>query len=225
VKAQIELGVRKNELDAEYRAGQDRAEQAAEAARDRARGLAEHRDRIEERGLRPNYNRVPAGQLSEAVEEAGRIGAMAAKDAAEAYITNAVGGVIMKAGGPVFVALIKRGGVPLSIGSGRYALYFEYVSDDVRYIGITNDFERRGIEHLRRSGRNIQPIVMGLEFEEARGAEQLLIENYRLSGYEKDPGSLSNLIGSIAADNPKYQRLIGLGCEVLRKIHWPKPFP
>jgi hypothetical protein len=60
-------------------------------------------------------------------------------------------------------------------------------------------------------GRTIKPIVSGLTYQEARGAEQLLIDHHGL-------GNLDNLINSISFSNPNFQNYVTQGLYALRAV-------
>ena len=90
------------------------------------------------------------------------------------------------------------------------------VTGEVDYVGITNDFSRRYGEHLRSKGINIEPIanLPQLSRSDARSVEQVLI---KLHGLEKNGGTLSNRINSIAKTNPSYAESLNRGCDILRE--------
>src|SRR5207302_3639719 len=86
---------------------------------------------------------------------------------------------------------------------------------NVKYVGITNDLERRAAEHAINGINNIEPIVSGLTRLEARGVEQALIDEY---GLAKNGGQLLNKINSIASSNALYGSLKAFGSQVLQGI-------
>jgi hypothetical protein len=228
----IALIQRGNDAQEEQRRRDAAGAAQAEIERNRARGLAEHRDRDELRAiLAKDRSRAP-GQFEEGVTFGYEMGRDAIGEAGKAYLGGKVGGAlfelvgpaVFKAAAPIMAAIIDRGGLPLELGTGEYTVYFEYGNVDVRYIGITNNYFRRAWEHLKnvKNVREIQPMMTGLTLDEARGVEQLLIEEYGRMNYALDPGSLTNKIGSISKLKlTTYKRLTNLGRQALRKVHWP----
>ncbi len=89
----------------------------------------------------------------------------------------------------------------------------------VNYVGITNDVLRRNSEHYRTKGIKIREIegLTNLTEYDARAIEQALIEIHKL---EKNGGTLSNRINSIAKTNPKYAKSVARGAEILREIEY-----
>jgi RHS repeat-associated protein len=89
------------------------------------------------------------------------------------------------------------------------------------YVGITNNFARRSVEHFN-SARNltITPIqgLSNLTRYDARAAEQVLI-NYH--GISKSGGGLLNLINSIAPNNPIYRTALTRGEQLLKNAGYP----
>ena len=77
------------------------------------------------------------------------------------------------------------------------------------YIGITKNWAARSAWHWAARGRTIVPIASGLTYQEARGAEQLLIDYHGL-------GSLDNLINSISFSNPNFQNYVTQGLYALQ---------
>jgi hypothetical protein len=88
------------------------------------------------------------------------------------------------------------------------------------YVGVTNDFARRGAEHLRTTGIRIESIpgLDNLTRIQARGVEQALIN---LHGLAKNGGTLLNKINSIATHNPVYQSAVQFGKEMLKSVNYP----
>ncbi len=86
---------------------------------------------------------------------------------------------------------------------------------DVQYVGITNNVERRRLEHLRSKGIEIQPLsnISPLNQADANAVEQYLIE---MHGLEKNGGTLMNRINSIAKTNPVKAQAIIRGAEILK---------
>ena len=76
-------------------------------------------------------------------------------------------------------------------------------TNQVQYIGRTNDFKKRRKEHFRRNGMIIHqiPELVNLRLKEARVIEQSLIDLYFL---EKNGGSLKNAINSIKPTKKLY---------------------
>ncbi len=89
------------------------------------------------------------------------------------------------------------------------------------YVGISNNFARRSVEHFN-SARNltITPIqgLSNLTRYDARAAEQVLI-NYH--GISKSGGGLLNLINSIAPNNPIYRTALTRGEQLLKNAGYP----
>jgi len=83
----------------------------------------------------------------------------------------------------------------------------------VKYYGITNDFARRGAEHINVKGWTIEKIP-GLELlsrYDARDVEQVLIQNSGLP-------NLYNKINSIAPSNELYVQAVQRGTYILQQI-------
>ena len=100
--------------------------------------------------------------------------------------------------------------------AGRYIVYSEQVAGVTRYVGITGRaLKVRAAEHLRASGRLIQPVVENLSEQAARGVEQTLIE---LHGLAKHGGTLANRINSVAKSSPAYEPTKKLGIAILQEI-------
>lgn len=90
------------------------------------------------------------------------------------------------------------------------------MTGEVKYVGITNNFERRSLEHLREKGIKVTPIkgLQDLTRANARAVEQTLIELHQL---EKSGGTLINKINSIAETNPKYAEALQRGAQILKE--------
>ena len=89
----------------------------------------------------------------------------------------------------------------------------------VDYVGITNNFERRFREHWRQKGIFIEPIegLENLPPKDARATEQALIE---IHGLQKNGGSLTNRINSIAEKNPIKAEAVKRGLEILKEAKY-----
>jgi hypothetical protein len=130
-------------------------------------------------------------------------------------------GALAFGGGPLWTA-ITGGGAACSAAcadgdcTNEVNVVYRSVEDGVtQYVGITNNFLRRSMEH---SGRfNIQriPGLGKLSRFDARAVEQVLIEKYQL---QKNGGILLNRINSIAKTNPIYDEAIKRGTEILNQI-------
>jgi len=94
---------------------------------------------------------------------------------------------------------------------------FNELTGEVKYVGITNDFERRFGEHLRNKDIEIFKIqgLENLSRSDARAVEQTLIELHEL---EKNGGTLINKINSIAESNPAYAESLKIGAEILEEV-------
>ena len=100
--------------------------------------------------------------------------------------------------------------------AGRHTVYQEVVGGVTKYVGRTGRaLTVRAGEHLRESGRVIQPVVTGLSRAAARATEQALIE---MHGLAKEGGTLANQINSIASNNPVYQSAKQLGSAILKEL-------
>lgn len=98
--------------------------------------------------------------------------------------------------------------VKVATESRNNTVYRDAGKGSPEYIGRTIDLIRRGIEHNRSVGREIQPIAENLTKSEAKGLEQVLIEEF---GMAKNGGSLSNLRNEISQIKPNYKPLTDLG--------------
>jgi filamentous hemagglutinin len=105
---------------------------------------------------------------------------------------------------------------------GKTCVYSCEIDGTVRYVGITDDVARRGIEHLRSKEIVIREIpgLSNLSRQDARAVEQTLINYY---GLEKNGGTLINKINSISAiKNPTaYERALIKGATLLRNAKYP----
>lgn len=85
---------------------------------------------------------------------------------------------------------------------------------EVQYVGITNNFLRRAVEHSGKFLIERIPGLSRLTRFQARAVEQCLIEYH---GLAKNGGTLLNRINSIAASNPRYAEALREGARILRK--------
>ncbi len=90
------------------------------------------------------------------------------------------------------------------------------------YVGITNDVMRRGSEHLRTKGIEIEQIdgLDGLSVADAKAVEQVMINYYGLGKVEG--GTLLNKINSISKTrNPTaYEQSLVRGKELLDSVDY-----
>ncbi|MGR9355873.1 RHS repeat-associated core domain-containing protein [Rhizobium leguminosarum] len=104
--------------------------------------------------------------------------------------------------------------------AGEYLVYRAVdAAGEMRYVGITNNLERRAAEHLSSKGIAIDPIagLSNLSRADAKAVEQVLIEKY---GLFKD-GGMMNIINSIAKSNPAYSGALDRGGELLKQVGYP----
>jgi hypothetical protein len=95
-------------------------------------------------------------------------------------------------------------------------VYRSVAGENVKYVGITNNFERRAAEHLASARKLvIDPIMKVSSRADARAVEQALIHKY---GLAKDGGRLLNLINSISPLKQTYQQQLLRGYELLNSI-------
>jgi hypothetical protein len=139
------------------------------------------------------------------------------KDAAQfsvARILEAISGSSLADAGAVAAGEIAAGEELAQVASstvannGPYTVY-QGIRNGKLYIGITRSYAARAAAH-GLIGRTIAPLVEGLTYQEARGAEQLLIDYYGL-------GNLENIINSIAFTNPNFANYVTQGLEVLQR--------
>jgi hypothetical protein len=126
----------------------------------------------------------------------------------------AIGGVsgIASGAGAGIESLSSLGGeLFTNTTGGGVSVYTIVKNGNVVYAGITNDPIRRGIEH----GEQLTVVVGGLTRQQARGAEQVLIENF---GLAKNGGRLLNKINSISPSNPIYNGAKEFGLQLLQSI-------
>ena len=105
---------------------------------------------------------------------------------------------------------------PAVLGTGTNTVYIsKTVEGVVQYVGITNDFARRALEHLHTKGITITELIVEMSRYDARAVEQCLIEYY---GLMKNGGTLLNRINSIAQSNPIYAESVQRGWEILQQL-------
>lgn len=137
--------------------------------------------------------------------------------------------VVPKGGGAVGTAIVGSAiigsqlpsVVPQSIEQS-VAVYrsFNELTNEVSYVGITNNVPRRNMEHLRQRGISIEPVenLPMLNRQDAKFVEQTLIA---LHGLEKNGGTLINKINSVAETNPSYAEALKCGAEILKEAGYP----
>ncbi|MFS8147736.1 GIY-YIG nuclease family protein [Rhizobium sp. BR 249] len=93
------------------------------------------------------------------------------------------------------------------------------LAGEVKYVGITNNLERRAAEHLSSKGIAIEAIpgLSNLSRIDAKGVEQVLIEKYGLA----KNGGLMNVINSIAKLNPASAGASQRGADLLKQVGYP----
>jgi hypothetical protein len=106
-----------------------------------------------------------------------------------------------------------------SANSGTTTVYRSVnpVTNEVQYVGLTGDFGRRQLEHLRERGFQIREVIGGLSRSDARAVEQALIE---MHGLGKNGGTLLNKINSIAKTNPDLAKLLQVGYDLLKAANY-----
>ena len=121
---------------------------------------------------------------------------------------------IALAPGAVAMSAQGSGGGP---STGKTSVYIsrDPLTNDVQYVGITNEIARRAAEHLRLNGIRINKLMGNLTREDARAVEQVLIE---IHGLSKTGGTLMNRINSIAHSNPTYAAALRRGLELLESV-------
>lgn len=112
---------------------------------------------------------------------------------------------------------------PVAREKGNISVYrsFNETTGEVNYVGITNNIARRHGEHFRSKGIDIIEIegLTNLTKYDAKSVEQSLIEIHLL---EKEGGTLTNRINSIAKTNPKYAESVSRGAEILKEIEYDR---
>jgi RHS repeat-associated protein len=113
-----------------------------------------------------------------------------------------------------------QGALEGATAKGVTSVYSAVENGTVKYIGITDNFQRRAVEQLTERGIIINEIpgLTSLSRSTARGVEQVLIEQY---GLEKNGGTLVNRINSISDSNPIYQNATQRGIELLKQAGIP----
>ncbi|CCB87932.1 hypothetical protein [Simkania negevensis] len=127
------------------------------------------------------------------------------------------GPVAAAAAGATIVGSTLKPVVPVSVEQS-VSVYrsFDKNTGEVNYVGITNNFPRRSIEHWKQKGIEIEPIpgLNSLSQYDARAIEQALIVIHRL---QKNGGTLTNKINSIAKKNPIEAEAVKRGLEILKE--------
>jgi len=97
---------------------------------------------------------------------------------------------------------------------------FNPITDEVNYVGITNNLPRRFIEQARDKGIQIEQIrnIPQLTRSDAHAVEQALIDFH---GLGKKDGILINKINSIAESRPDYDEALKRGYEILKEAGYP----
>jgi RHS repeat-associated protein len=87
-------------------------------------------------------------------------------------------------------------------------------NDRVVYCGITNNLERRSVEH----GTDLVKVATMPNRAQARAVEQSLIEHH---GFAKNGGTLRNQINSISPQRPGFRDAVRFGFQILESVHYP----
>ncbi len=140
------------------------------------------------------------------VIESANVGCGGDMCASEVQNLNQVTPKILPAIGNTFIK------ISTSINTGTNVVYRAVEDGVTKYIGITNNFQRRAAQHLQ-NGRIIEPIkgLVNLNRFDVRAVEQVLIEQYGLK-------NLQNIINSISSLNPIYQQAIQRGKDILNLL-------
>ncbi len=113
----------------------------------------------------------------------------------------------------------KKGIAMMGSKAGKTSIvYWSIRGGKIIYVGITNNFARRGLQHAKKKGIDIEKIndsLTNLSRDDARAVEQVLIEFFGLGGKKGQTGQLLNRINSIAEKNKKYAESIKRGKELL----------
>lgn len=149
---------------------------------------------------------IPGGKLVPAV-----VGAVAETAVGTAIVGSVAGNIASSSGTQV---------IAREVGNVSVYRAFNPATNEVSYVGITNDLARRQLEHARERDINIEPIdnLTNLTRNDARCVEQTLIEHHEL---EKNGGTLINKINSIAESNPKHAEALTKGREILLEAEYP----
>ena len=101
-----------------------------------------------------------------------------------------------------------------SIQTGTNTVYRLVENGITKYVGITNNFGRRYLEHLSTHNWRVEPIdgLEQLSRFDARAVEQVLIEHFGLP-------NLYNKINSIANSNSIYSTAVQRGRDILNTLH------
>ena len=121
---------------------------------------------------------------------------------------------------PAFKVLKGAKPVVAAASKNLNVVYRSVQNGVTKYVGITNNFERRAAEHFASKGMFIEGIqgLENLARKDARAVEQTLIDHFGLS---KNGGSLINKINSIAKTNPVYDEAKKRGAELLKRVNFP----
>ena len=121
----------------------------------------------------------------------------------------------------IYNKIKASGGTTSVVVDGKTCVYSCVVDGQTRYVGITDDVQRRGREHMKSKGIEIEQIdgLDNLSRDDARAVEQALIHRY---GLGKDGGSLSyNKINSISpTKRTEYENAIVKGNELLDSVDY-----
>jgi hypothetical protein len=148
----------------------------------------------------------PAGEAVIQTLSGGLAGLL--KAGAEAGLARMLAGSVTAASGDIAASGLADAASSAGRSAGPYIVYTGERAGGQLYVGITRNYAARQIFH-KTIGRVIEPLVQGLSYQEARGAEQLLIDYY-------GKGNLDNVINSIAFRNPKFQSMVTQGLYALQ---------
>ncbi len=113
----------------------------------------------------------------------------------------------------------KKGLSMMGAKAGKTSMvYWSVRGGKIIYVGITNNFARRSLQHLKKKGIEIEYInnsLTKLSRSDAKAVEQVLIEYFGLGGKKGQTGQLLNRINSIAKKNKVYAESIKKGKELL----------
>lgn len=115
----------------------------------------------------------------------------------------------------------RNGLTLLKTGSKVNLVYIAREGGKVIYVGITNNYARRALQHLRGPHKlKINPMsdsLQKLTRSDARAVEQVLIEYFGLGGKRGQTGQLLNRINSISENNKMYGEALKKGKQLLEK--------